>query len=110
MNAESEGPSFIGRAAAAIGAAIGQRAEQTGVLIRREIHRAASILLLLLLALVCVCGALGFAAAAILIAFGDAHRVLGASAIAGGLAVIALLAVWRARVAIAARSRRTGER
>jgi len=110
MGAESEGSSFLGRAALAIGAAIGQRAEQTGVLLRREVHRAGSIIVLLLFTLACACAAIGFAAAAVLAAFGEAHRVLGASTVAAALAALALLAAWRARAVIAPRSRRVGER
>jgi hypothetical protein len=91
-----------------IGAAIGQRAEQTGILMRREIYRAASIVALILFALVCACGAIGFAAAAVLAALGETHRVLAAALVAGGLALAAVLAAYRAREIVAPWAKRDG--
>jgi hypothetical protein len=103
-----EGPSRLARLAATIGAAVGQRAEHAGMLLRRELYRAASILALLLFAWVCACGAIGFAAVAVLAALGEAHRALGASLVAAGLALAAVAAAYRARVIVAPpRAKRT---
>ena len=110
MSPEADSPSLLGRLAGVIGSAIGQRAEMTGILLRREIYRGASIVALLLFALVCACGAIGFAAIAVLTALGVEHRVLGASLIAGILALASGLGIYRARAAIAPRPRGFGER
>jgi Putative Actinobacterial Holin-X, holin superfamily III len=75
-----------------LSASLERRALQLERGIRGEVRRIALALGMTLIAAVCALAALGFAAAAILMAAGDANRVLAASVIAIVLALLALIA------------------
>jgi hypothetical protein len=78
---------------AAAGSAIGNRVDRMIEFERREVARAARVFALSLAAALFVCAATAFAALAVLLAAGEAHRVAAAIGIAATFGVLALLAI-----------------
>ncbi len=88
--------SLLGRVGQSLGEAVESRARQIAAFERRELHRAGSIIVLLFVVAVCSCAAAGFAAAAVLMAFGERYRVLGTLTVAAGFALLAAVAAMLA--------------
>ncbi len=70
-----------------------QRAAQLTNAWRAEVRRVVVAIVLATLMFLALLGSLAFAAVAVLLAYGEAHRVLAASVIAAALAIVALLAL-----------------
>jgi hypothetical protein len=88
---------ILGRVGESLGEIVESRARQVAFFERRELHRAGSIVVLLFVVAVFICAAAGFAAAAVLTAFGERYRVLGALVVAAGFALLAALAALMAQ-------------
>jgi hypothetical protein len=78
---------------------VGERTSRLANAFRAEVRRVASALALALVAAVFAIAAAGFAAVAVLAALWDTHPVLGAGLLAGGFALLALIAVLLVRSA-----------
>jgi cytochrome c biogenesis protein CcdA len=88
---------LLGRLSGAVGAIVASRASQFAKLERREVGRAARVFAYALCAALLVSCAAGFAALAIVVAAGEAHRVLAAGCLAAAFALGAAVAALLAR-------------
>jgi hypothetical protein len=83
----------IGRLGSTLSGMIGARTASWASTFRLELRRVASTLALALVAAVFVIAAASFVAVAVLVAMWDTHPVLGASLVAGGFALLTIIAV-----------------
>lgn len=83
----------IGRLGSTLSGLIGARTACWASTFRLELRRVASTFALALVAAVFVIAAAAFVAVAVLLAMWDTHPVLGASLVAGGFALLAIIAM-----------------
>lgn len=83
----------IGRLSGLLSGIIGERTARLVSAFRLEVRRVAATFALALVAAVFVIAATAFVAVAVLVAMWPAHPVLGASLVAGGFALLAVIAV-----------------
>ena len=83
----------IGRLGSMLSGIVGERTSRLVTAFRLEVRRVAAALALALVAAVFVIAAAAFAAVAVLAAMWDTHPVLGAGILAGGFALLAIIAV-----------------
>ena len=89
----------VGRLGTMLSGIVGERTSRLTNAFRAEVRRVASALALALVAAVFAIAAAGFAAVAVLAAMWDTHPVLGAGLLAGGFALLAVIAVLLVRSA-----------
>lgn len=83
----------VGRLGSLLSGMIGERTSSWASTFRLELRRVTSTFALALVAAVFVIAAAGFVAVAVLVAMWATHPVLGASLVAGGFALLAIIAV-----------------
>jgi hypothetical protein len=83
----------IGRLGNMLAGVVGDRTSRLVDALRLEVRRLAAALAFALVAAVFAIAAAGFAAVTVLVAMWDTHPVLGAGIVAGGFALLAIIAV-----------------
>lgn len=89
----------IGRLSGLLSGIVGERTARLVSAFRLEVRRVASTFALALVAAVFVIAAAAFVAVAVLVAMWATHPVLGAGLVAGGFALLAIIAVLMMRSA-----------